>query len=111
MALLKFKAESGVSDMHFTNLLELFADALTDNNVLPTTTKEAKKVVCPWDWRYKRYTLVLMIVSCIATIIKICVTVPHAMPHATSVRLQKTRTSRMMKSIEEFHSRLCGTFL
>ena len=47
LALLKFKAESGVSDVNFTNLLELIADALPDDNVLPTTTKEAKKVVCP----------------------------------------------------------------
>ena len=47
LSLLKFKAESGISDVHFTKLLGLIGDFLPEDNVLPTGTNEAKKVVCP----------------------------------------------------------------
>jgi len=49
LALLRFKAENGLSNKGFTELLGLFKDILPKDNVLPKSTNEAKKVVCPLE--------------------------------------------------------------
>ena len=47
LELLQWKAKNGVSDKAFGNLLNLIKKMLPEPNELPTTTYEAKKVVCP----------------------------------------------------------------
>ncbi|XP_066349638.1 uncharacterized protein [Miscanthus floridulus] len=47
LELLQWKAKNGVSDKAFGNLLNLIKKMLPKPNELPTTTYEAKKVVCP----------------------------------------------------------------
>lgn len=112
LALLRLKAESGISDVNFTKLLGLMGEMLPTNKVLPKITKEAKQVVCPMGLEVQKiHACVNKCILYRVMTIKICVHVPHARPHATSIRLQKTRTSRTMKSTHEFHSRLYGTCL
>ncbi|XP_044954363.1 uncharacterized protein LOC123404496, partial [Hordeum vulgare subsp. vulgare] len=45
--LLKWKAEAGVADSAFENLLKMLKNMFPKDNELPTSTYEAKKVVCP----------------------------------------------------------------
>jgi len=45
--LLKWKAEIGCPDSGFEKLLKMMKNMLPKDNVLPTSTYEAKKVVCP----------------------------------------------------------------
>ncbi|KAK1686629.1 hypothetical protein QYE76_047477 [Lolium multiflorum] len=45
--LLKWKAQAGVADSAFENLLKMLKNMFPKNNELPATTYEAKKVVCP----------------------------------------------------------------
>jgi hypothetical protein len=45
--LLKWKAQEGLSDSGFEKLLKMMKNMLPKNNKLPTSTYEAKKIVCP----------------------------------------------------------------
>ncbi|XP_037425092.1 uncharacterized protein LOC119290086, partial [Triticum dicoccoides] len=45
--LLKWKAEAGVADSAFENLLKILKNMFPKDNELPASTYEAKKVVCP----------------------------------------------------------------
>ncbi|KAK1696300.1 hypothetical protein QYE76_012997 [Lolium multiflorum] len=45
--LLKWKAQAGVADSAFEDLLKMLKNMFPKNNELPTSTYEAKKVVCP----------------------------------------------------------------
>ena len=45
--LLKWKAQEGVADSSFENLLKMLKNMFPKNNELPASTYEAKKVVCP----------------------------------------------------------------
>ena len=45
--MLKWKAEAGVADSAFENLLKMLKNMFPKNNELPANTYEAKKVVCP----------------------------------------------------------------
>ncbi|KAK1608745.1 hypothetical protein QYE76_032418 [Lolium multiflorum] len=47
LELLQWKAENGTSDKGFEKLLKIIKKMLPGENVLPSTTYEAKKVVCP----------------------------------------------------------------
>ena len=47
LELLQWKAENGTSDRGFENLLKIIKKMLPRDNVLPPSTYEAKKVVCP----------------------------------------------------------------
>ena len=47
LELLQWKTKNGISDKVFRNLLNLIKKMLPKPNELPTTTYEAKKVVCP----------------------------------------------------------------
>ena len=47
LELLQWKAENGTSDKGFENLLKIFKKMLPKDNELPSSTYEAKKVVCP----------------------------------------------------------------
>src|SRR3989337_1382996 len=49
LALLRFKAENSLSNKGFTELLGLFKDILLEDNVLPKSMNEAKKVVWPLE--------------------------------------------------------------
>ena len=49
LELLQWKAENGTSDKGFEKLLEIIKKMLPRENVLPSSTYEAKKVVCPLD--------------------------------------------------------------
>ena len=52
--LLKLKASNGWSDKSFTALLGLLANILPEGNVLPSTTYQAKKVLCPLGMEVER---------------------------------------------------------
>ncbi|KAK1687067.1 hypothetical protein QYE76_047915 [Lolium multiflorum] len=45
--LLRWKAQEGVADSGFENLLKMLKNMFPKNNELPSSTYEAKKVVCP----------------------------------------------------------------
>ena len=45
--MLQWKAENGISDKGFENLLKIFKKMLPKDNEFPSSTYEAKKVVCP----------------------------------------------------------------
>ena len=47
LELLQWKAENGLSDKGFENLLKIFKKMLPRDNELPSSTYEAKKIVCP----------------------------------------------------------------
>ncbi|KAK1614087.1 hypothetical protein QYE76_019604 [Lolium multiflorum] len=47
LELLQWKAENGTSDKGFEKLLKIIKKMLPGENVLPSSTYEAKKVVCP----------------------------------------------------------------
>nr|AAK92605.1 Putative transposable element [Oryza sativa Japonica Group] len=47
LSLLHLKASNGWSDKSFTELLELLKEILPTDNVLPESTYQAKKVICP----------------------------------------------------------------
>ena len=49
LALLRFKAESGLSNKGFTDLLGPLKDILPKDIVLPKSMNKAKKVVCPLE--------------------------------------------------------------
>lgn len=45
--MLQWKAENGTTDRGFENLLKIIKKMLPRDNVLPRSTYEAKKIVCP----------------------------------------------------------------
>ena len=47
LELLQWKAENGLSDKGFGNLLKIMKEKLPKDNELPDSTYEAKKVICP----------------------------------------------------------------
>ena len=47
LELLQWKAENGTSDKGFEKLLKIIKKMLPGENVLPSSTYEAKRVVCP----------------------------------------------------------------
>jgi hypothetical protein len=47
LALLRWKAENGVTDSRFNKLLIMMMKLLPRDNELPASTYEAKKLVCP----------------------------------------------------------------
>jgi len=47
LELLQWKAENGTTDRGFENLLKIIKKMLPRDNVLPPSTYEAKKIVCP----------------------------------------------------------------
>jgi len=47
LEMLKWKATNGVSDKGFGELLQIVKNMLPEANVLPSTTYQAKKIVCP----------------------------------------------------------------
>jgi hypothetical protein len=47
LELLKWKAEEGLSDSGFEKLLKMMRNMLPNDNELPTSMYEAKKIVCP----------------------------------------------------------------
>ena len=49
LALLGFKAANSLSNKGFTEMLGLFKEILLEDNVLPRSTNEAKKIVCPLE--------------------------------------------------------------
>ena len=49
LALLKFKAANGLSNKGFIEMSGLFKEILPEDNVLPRTTNEAKKIVYPLE--------------------------------------------------------------
>ena len=49
LVLLRFKAANGLSNKGFTEMLGLFKEILPEDNVLPRSTNEAKKIVCPLE--------------------------------------------------------------
>ena len=44
---LQWKAKHGVSDKAFEGMLQIVKDKLPEKNELPSTTYEAKQIVCP----------------------------------------------------------------
>ncbi|XP_031127589.1 uncharacterized protein LOC116029686 [Ipomoea triloba] len=53
LKLYKLKAENGWSNKSFTQLLELLKDMLPNDNELPISTYEAKKILCPLGMEIK----------------------------------------------------------
>ncbi|WVZ84511.1 hypothetical protein U9M48_031540, partial [Paspalum notatum var. saurae] len=52
--LLRFKAGNGWSNKSFTDLVNFLADKLPEGNVMPKSTAEAKKILCPIELKYER---------------------------------------------------------
>ena len=49
LALLRFKTANGLSNQGFTDMLGLLKEILPEDNLLPRSTNEAKKIVCPLE--------------------------------------------------------------
>ena len=49
LTLLRFKAANGLSNKGFTEMLGLLKETLPEDSVLPRSTNEAKKIVCPLE--------------------------------------------------------------
>ena len=54
LELMKLKASNGWSDKSFSELLDLLRDLLPEENTLPRSTYEAKKVLCPLGLEVRR---------------------------------------------------------
>jgi hypothetical protein len=54
LELLQWKAENGISDKAFGKLLKIQKKMLPKPNELPTTTYEAKKIICPLELQIKK---------------------------------------------------------
>ena len=54
LKLLNLKADNGWSDKSFTSLLELLREMLPDNNELPCTIYQAKKLICPMGLKIEK---------------------------------------------------------
>ena len=54
LKLLNLKADNGWSDKSFTSLLELLRKMLPDNNELPCTIYQAKKLICPMGLKIEK---------------------------------------------------------
>ncbi|XP_031116642.1 uncharacterized protein LOC116020298 [Ipomoea triloba] len=54
LKLFNLKAGNGWSDKSFTTLLEILKDMLLDDNELPKSTYDAKKILCPMGMGYKK---------------------------------------------------------
>ncbi|XP_074342221.1 uncharacterized protein LOC141679687 [Apium graveolens] len=54
LKLCKMKVKNGWTDRSFTELLKLLRDILPPNNDLPTSTYEAKKILCPMGMDVKK---------------------------------------------------------
>jgi hypothetical protein len=54
LKLLNLKADSGWSDKSFTSLLQLLREMLPNNNELPCTIYQAKKLICPVGLKIER---------------------------------------------------------
>jgi len=54
LKLLKWKTQNGVSDKTFGQLLKIQKKMLPKPNELPTTTYEAKQIVCPFGLEIKK---------------------------------------------------------
>ncbi|XP_063949039.1 uncharacterized protein LOC108203290 [Daucus carota subsp. sativus] len=54
LKLCKLKVKNGWSDKSFTEMLKLLADILPLKNELPTSTYEAKKILCPMGMNVKK---------------------------------------------------------
>jgi hypothetical protein len=65
LELLQLKAANGITVKGFEELLRIIKNMLPEGNELPSTTYEAKRLFALLDWTYRRFTLVLMIVSSI----------------------------------------------
>jgi len=48
------KAGNGWSNKSFTDLVNFLADMLPEGNVMPKSTAEAKKILCPIELKYER---------------------------------------------------------
>ncbi|XP_071700146.1 uncharacterized protein [Rutidosis leptorrhynchoides] len=75
LRLVNLKANNNWSDKSFTSLLELLHDMLPEDNELPVSYYQAKKLCARWDWKSKEYTHVQMIVYYIEISIKTCMNV------------------------------------
>ncbi|XP_074328252.1 uncharacterized protein LOC141666154 [Apium graveolens] len=54
LKLCKLKVKNGWSDKSFTEMLKLLADIVPQNNELPISTYEAKKILCPMGMNVKK---------------------------------------------------------
>ena len=54
LKLLNLKADNGWSDKSFTSLLNLLREMLPDNNELPCTIYQAKKLICPMGLKIEK---------------------------------------------------------
>jgi len=66
LEILQWKAANGVTDKGFEELLGIVKNMLPEGNELSATTYEAKRLFALLDWRYRRFTHVLMIIFSIA---------------------------------------------
>ena len=59
LELLQWKAENGLSDKGFGNLLKIMKKKLPTDNELPDSTYEAKKVICPLGLDVQKQLMIL----------------------------------------------------
>jgi hypothetical protein len=113
LELLQWKAMHGVSDKGFGQFLKHLKNMLPKDNELPTTTYKAKQLVCPEDWRYRRYMHVPMTASSTAVMsMRIWMHAPytvHCSIRSGEMILGMSRGSVIQG--REFLPRSCGTLL
>jgi len=54
LSLVSMKARYGWSDKSFTSLLKVVQDILLEENMMPKSYYQAKKILCPMGMEYKK---------------------------------------------------------
>ena len=54
LKLLQLKASNHLTDRGFKEMLEVLADMFSEENEIPKTTYEAKKIICPMGLKFEK---------------------------------------------------------
>ena len=77
------KARYEWSDKSFTSLLQVVQDILPEENTLPKSYYQAKKILCLMDMEFQKIHASLMIAYCTKMSLKKCISAPGVGYHGT----------------------------
>ena len=108
LELLQWKATNGVSDKRFGDLLKLVKKMLSKDNELPTTTYEAKQLVCLLGLEVQKIHACPTTASSTEASTRIWMHVPYAVHCVTRLEKMILAMSRGSLPGREFLRRSCG---
>ena len=83
LSLVNVKAIYGWSDKSFTSLLQVVRDMLPEENMLPKSYYQTKKILCRCIWSIKKFMHALMIAYYTYMSMKKCINAPSVGYHGT----------------------------